>query len=83
MIKIVKEIAEIPYGPLNTLKVSVVPNGKKYYLDMRKWEKSEKYSGPTKQGIWLHPEILQNLIDNKILEKGLEEIDEQLSPKSE
>ena len=86
-IKVVKEIARIPNGSDNDeIRISVVTiednkNSKKCWLDIRKWTKSEKYEGPTKSGIWLTWDIVQTMVNEKIIEKGYEAMDEFAAPK--
>lgn len=83
-IKVVKVLKEIPNGPDSIIKVSVVKpdKGKKVYLDIRKWSNTKDYTGPTKQGVWLHPEVIDSLIQNNILEEAIDVIDEELAPKN-
>lgn len=74
-IEVKKVLAEIEAGPSKTIKVSVVNNGKNTFLDIRQWEKSERYEGPTKKGVWLDWDSLNKIVDDKILEKAIEVMD--------
>jgi len=82
-IEVVKEVAEIPNGPTQVIKVSVVTtNQKKFYIDVRKWEIGSSYQGPTKQGVWLHPEVVSKMIEEGSLQKAIDVIEDKLAPKS-
>lgn len=75
-IKTLKEIAEIEDGPTKKVKLSIVSNGRDTYLDVRQYVESEKYSGPTKKGIWIDWDTLNTIVNGKLLEKAVEVMDE-------
>ena len=74
-ITVKKVLAEIEAGPTKTVKVSVVSSDRGVFLDIRHWEKSEQYEGPTKKGIWLDWDTLNKLVDDKVLEKAVDVMD--------
>lgn len=53
-----KIVGSVESGPLSRTQVSLIRfgNSQSWFLDIRKYIESERYSGPTRQGISLHPE---------------------------
>ena len=76
-IEVKKEIAVIDCGQGRYVKAAVVSNGKgRTYLDLRQWLETDDYTGPTKKGLWLDWDTLQKLVDDRVLEKAMEVMDD-------
>lgn len=74
-IKVKKVLAEIGAGNGRTIKLQVVENEKgDKFLDLRQWEDNERYSGPTKKGVWLDAKVISEIRDSDYLGGALEEI---------
>ena len=74
-----KIIGEVEAGPITKVRVSIKESRSRQYLDIRKYIYDENYSGPTRKGIMLHPETLDDILPfinegQKILAEDTDEI---------
>lgn len=63
-----KVIGEVESGNQAMIRVSLNNFGRGWYLDIRKYINTATYTGPTKQGITLHPETVDEIFS--LFEKG-------------
>ena len=61
-------IGEVEAGPITKVRVSIKESRSRQYLDIRKYIYDENYSGPTRKGIMLHPETLDDILP--FIQKG-------------
>ena len=63
-IEVKKVISEgIGNGMTKEIKVSLTSNGKEDFVDVRNFENTDSYKGPTKQGIWISYDALYRLVN--------------------
>lgn len=72
-IDVIKQIAEIPRKN-GSIKLAIIFNGEKNFLDIRYWVDSDTYTGPTKKGLWLDLAALEEINGNHYLEQAIVEI---------
>ena len=65
-------IGEVESGPNMKVRVTIRKSNKHQYIDIRKFIEDEEYSGPTRKGIRLHPETLEEVLP--LIEKGRQEL---------
>ena len=81
-IKTLKELWEFKHSESSVLKARIVENEKKEtFLDIRKYVNTEKYTGPTKSGMWIPFEVLNDLIEADVLKKARDYMEDKATPK--
>lgn len=81
-IKTLKTIAILDAGKNQSIKVNIVLAGKDTYCDIRTWIDSGKYTGPTKKGIWLDWDTLNEIVNDRVLEKAITAMDSLAAPRT-
>lgn len=75
-VEVIQKLGNFPMGRDGTCQVEIIQLKGRPTLSIRKWVKTNTYSGPTKQGIMLDRDALDWLTQNEIIEKAFIEIDE-------
>lgn len=64
-------------GNRGEIRYTIVKDSyKEVYLDIRKWVDTDKYSGPTKQGIMIPKDQVMDMLLSEVLDKAAEAFDE-------